>query len=67
MYILLGIIIFVILSLNAVANGDHSGIEAIGKFVFWAVLVFFMAWALTSGFWVVILIIGIIALAVSRG
>ncbi len=67
MYILLGIIIFVILSLNAAANGDHSGIEAIGKFVLWAVLVFFMAWALTSGFWVVIAIIGIIALAASRG
>ena len=48
MHILAGILMFVVLAIVAACNGDFSGIEAIGKFVGVAVLIFVMLWLFTQ-------------------
>ena len=48
MYILTGILMFVIGSIIAACDGDFSGLEVIGKFVGGAVLVLAIMWLFTQ-------------------
>lgn len=48
MYILAGIIIFILGSIGAASKGDFSGIAAIGKFLLGFGLFFFVACILTG-------------------
>lgn len=48
MHILAAMLMFVVLAIDAACNGDYSGIAAIGKFVFGAVLIFGTLWLFTQ-------------------
>ena len=64
MHILALILMFIVGSVVAACNGDFSGLEAIGKFVGVAVLIFVMLWLFTQPVLLVVVLFVVIVIAV---
>lgn len=65
MYLLTGILMFVILSFAAACNGDYSGLAAIGKVIGVIALCIGVMWLLTQPILLVIVIAILIIIALN--